>query len=88
MEEGYLIQFTGVECTHCREMDPLVEKLEKELKIKVVKKEIWHDAKNQAEFMKLAEGKCEGIPFFFNKKSGKWICGSSTYEKLKEWAKS
>ena len=81
-----LIMFTGTECTHCHEMEPLVEKLEKELNIKVERLEVWHDAKNMELLQKLDDGKCGGIPFFFNEKTEKWICGSAPYDKLKEWA--
>ncbi len=81
-----LIMFTGTECTHCHEMLPLVKKLEKELKAKVTLLEVWHDAKNRAFLESVDNGKCGGIPFFYNEKSGKWICGNTSYEKLKEWA--
>jgi len=26
------------------------------------------------------------VPFFFNMKTKKWICGSDSYENLKKWA--
>ena len=86
-EEEHLVNYHGTECVHCHEMDPLLDQLEKELGKKVKRKEVWHDAKNQGEFLKVAEGKCPGVPFFLNKKTGKWICGATTYDKLKEWAK-
>lgn len=87
-----LIMFSGTECTHCHEMEPIVEKLEKELKVKVIRLEIWHDAKN-AQFLqeidKNEDGSvfCGGIPLFYNEKTGEKICGSATLKKLKEWAK-
>ena len=67
-------------------MDPLVEKLEKELKIKVEKLEVWHNSKNAEILRKLDNGKCGGIPFFFNENTKKFICGATSYEKLKAWA--
>ena len=81
-----LLMFTGTECDHCHEMNPIVEELEKELSVKVEKLEVWHDAENMQMLQKLDDGKCGGIPFFFNEKTEKWICGSATLEKLKEWA--
>jgi len=81
-----LLMFTGTECVHCREMKPLVERLEKEEGIKITQLEVWHNAKNAELLQKLDNGKCGGIPFFFNKKTGKWICGNTPYERLKEWA--
>ncbi|MEK6967206.1 MAG: thioredoxin family protein [Nanoarchaeota archaeon] len=86
-----LIMFSGTECVHCKEMHPLVEKLEKELKVKVAKLEVWHNSDN-AKFMKEvdkdAEGNefCGGVPFFYNEKTGKKICGNAKYERLKAWA--
>ena len=32
------------------------------------------------------KGYCGGVPFFFNKKTGKWLCGEVDYERLKKWA--
>tara|TARA_Y100000310_G_C20521400_1_gene733852 strand:- start:670 stop:978 length:309 start_codon:yes stop_codon:yes gene_type:complete len=84
--EKDLIMYTGKECSHCKDMYPIVDQAEKELKLTFTKKEIWHNNTNQNECLKLAEGKCDGIPFFFNKKSKKWICGRASLEKLKDWA--
>ena len=84
--ENELLEFYGTECVHCIEMRPLVEKLENEEGIKFTRVEVWHNSKN-AELMKQYDkGFCGGVPFFFNTKTEKWICGSTSYEKLKEWA--
>jgi thiol-disulfide isomerase/thioredoxin len=89
MAEGSdLMMFYGTECEHCHEMEPLLEKLEKEEGIAVNKLEVWHDNGNMSLFEKYDSGKCGSVPFFYNKKSGKWICGLADYDKLKEWAKS
>ena len=45
-KEGLLIQFYGEECPHCAVMKPLVEKLERELGIKIEKYEVWHKQAN------------------------------------------
>jgi thiol-disulfide isomerase/thioredoxin len=81
-----LLEFYGEECVHCREMWPLVERLEKELGVKVKKIEVWHNTENLKLMREYDKDYCGGVPFFFNKKTGKWICGSTTYEKLKKWA--
>ena len=78
--------FTGTECPHCHEMDPLVEKLEKELKIKVKKLEVWHSDVNKKKMDSLDNGKCGGVPFFYNEKTKKTICGSTSFNNLKKWA--
>ncbi len=89
--ESRLIMFFGTECVHCHEMFPLVEQLEREKGIKVERLEVWHDDKNAAllnELDKDEEGNeiCGGVPFFVNEKTGKKVCGSMSYEKLKQWA--
>lgn len=83
---SYLIEFYGTECKHCNEMKPLIQKLEQELGIELTKLEIWHNEKNKQLFEELDNGRCGGVPFFFNKKSSKFICGSASYDALKAWA--
>mgnify|MGYP001599929824 FL=1 len=83
---GRLLFFFGTECTHCHDMDPLVDKLEKELKIKVEKLETWHNAKNAALLEKCDTVNCGCVPFFYNEKTKKAICGAVDYAMLKKWA--
>lgn len=81
-----LIEFYGKECVHCKKMEPLVKRLEEELGIKIKKLEVWHNEKNAKLMEELDKGRCGGVPFFINLKTGKWICGATTYEELKKWA--
>ena len=85
--DNELIAFYGTECPHCIEMEPLIAQLEKEEGIRIQRLEVWHNAKNAALFEKLDNGTCGGVPFFFNPKTKKWIGGSTSYDKLKKWAK-
>lgn len=82
-----LIMFYGTECIHCHEMMPLVEKLEKELKVKVEKLEVWHNSDNRNFLDKCNKViRCTGVPFFYNEKTKKGICGAVPYDELKVWA--
>ncbi|MBU0953373.1 MAG: hypothetical protein KKA90_03060 [Nanoarchaeota archaeon] len=81
-----LIVFYGTECKHCHELEPLFDRLKEEAGIELTHLEVWHNAENAAMWQELDGGKCGGVPFLFNKKTGKWICGTTTYEKLKAWA--
>ena len=81
-----LIMFYGTECVHCHEAMPLVEKVEKELKVKIQKLETWHNSKNKELLKKLDNKKCGGVPFFYNEKTKKWLCGVDFYKELKTWA--
>jgi len=82
----HLIEFYGTECEHCKRMAPLVEKLEKDLKIEITKLEVWHNQENATILKKHDKDMCGGVPFFINTKTNKFICGAATYEQLKKWA--
>lgn len=86
MDLPELLEFNGTECVHCHEMDPLVQRMEAETGKKVVQLEVWHNAENDRLRESLDQGHCGGIPFFINTRTGKWLCGSATYEELKAWA--
>lgn len=81
-----LLFFYGTECTHCHEMDPLLEQLEKETGLHVEKLESWHDEENANLLAKLDNGLCGGVPFMYNTKTEQFICGNCEYETLKAWA--
>lgn len=81
-----LLFFTGTECHFCNEMRPLIKKLEQETGLKLLELEVWHNAKNAEFLTKVDKIGCGGVPFFFNQKTGKAICGASSYDKLKKWA--
>ncbi len=89
---GELTMFWGRECPHCHIMMPLVDRLEKEEKVKVVRLEVWHDMKNAERMRKLAGvirdacGGELGTPAFYNVRTKKALCGEVEYETLKEWA--
>ena len=67
-------------------MDPLVERLDAEEGKKLMKLEVWHNEENARQMREYDKGYCGGVPFFFNKKTGKWLCGEVDYERLKKWA--
>ena len=67
-------------------MAPLVERLEEEESINIAKLEVWHNEVNAKRMKEYDKGYCGGVPFFFNQKTGKWICGEADYERLKKWA--
>jgi len=86
-----LIEFYGTECVHCKDMVPLTERLNKENGIKITRLEVWHNSENAKllkEVDKDEQGNefCGGVPFFYNEKTKKKICGNTSFEKLKTWA--
>lgn len=85
-----LIKFYGEDCGFCKQMAPLVEKLESELGVKVERLETWKNDENAKKLQEMDEqyngGSCKGVPFFVNTESKKVICGATTYEHLRDWA--
>lgn len=84
--EKRLIDFYGEECPHCHNMDPLVERVEKELGVKFEKYEVWHNEENTKMMKEYDKNFCGGVPFFYNTSSNEWICGETDYESFKKWA--
>ena len=83
---NHLLEFYGTECPHWVSRQELVVRLEKEEGIKVEAIEVWHNKENEARLIALDKDFCGGVPFFYNTKTEKWICGSDSYENLKAWA--
>lgn len=84
---SHLLEFYGTECPHCVRMHDLVERLEKEEGIKVESFECWNNEENEKRRSELDKDLCGGVPFFYNTKTSKWICGEESYDNLKKWAK-
>jgi|TARA_B100001964_G_C14254776_1_gene611787 thiol-disulfide isomerase/thioredoxin len=86
-----LIEFYGTECVHCKEMEPIIEKIQKELGVKITRLEVWHNSENAKLLQAYDKDEngdefCGGIPFFYNEKTKGKICGNTKIEKLKAWA--
>ena len=81
-----LIMFYGTECPHCHEMDPIIDRLEKEIGKPILRLEIWHNEENAQLMERCDNGFCGGVPFFYNEESGEKICGGAPYDRLKQWA--
>lgn len=81
-----LYEFYGDGCPHCEEMEPKVEKLEEQENVEVEQREVWNNKENAEKQEELDDGKCGGVPFFYNTESEQWICGEADMETLKTWA--
>jgi thiol-disulfide isomerase/thioredoxin len=81
-----LIEFYGTGCPHCKKMDPLIERLEKERGVRIERYEVWHNKENAAKMDQHDRGRCGGVPFFVNTESDATICGEAPYEALERWA--
>ena len=48
--------------------------------------QVWYNSKNLELLQRLDRGRCGGVPFFYNKRSRRYICGATTYANLTNWA--
>ena len=75
--ELYLLEFYGQECPHCNRMKPIIEQVEKELKVQFSKLEVWHSEENHKvmeKYAEILEDACRGsigVPSFCNTKTKK-----------------
>ncbi len=81
-----LVMFYGTECPHCHRMTPLIDRLEREMGVKVARKEVWHNEENFRIMENADKKRCSGVPFFYNAKTDAWLCGEVPYEELTAWA--
>lgn len=90
-DEPYLIEFYGVMCEQCDEMIKPMKRLEKKLKTRILKYEVWNDpgAYKLMQFLDknpAGRSQCGGLPFFYNRRTGCVVCGATTEANLEDWA--
>ena len=84
----YLLQFKGKGDDYCAQMEVLKEQLRDELGLQIRTFEVWYDSENLELMQRLDRGRCGGVPFFYNKRTRRYICGATTYANLRAWALS
>jgi len=87
----HVLMFRGRNDPFCNYMDPICEELEKELKCKIFRIDVWKSAQSMEllqQFDALGKDKCGGVPYFFNKKTKYHICGATTKANLKKLMKN
>lgn len=75
--------FYEEKCDPCVVMEPIVDKLEKELNVKIDRLEVWYNQSNRQLLDKYADFTI--VPFFYNEKTSQKISGETDYETLKNW---
>jgi hypothetical protein len=82
----YLLEFISDESDHCSQMEPVVRRLEHDLRTKVRRINI----SRKHEYVKLYEcvggNECGSVPFFYNRRTAQAICGATPYHNLKNLA--
>lgn len=86
-EKSHLLEFYGIECDHCVEMEPVLEELNEETGLTTRKFEVWYNDDNLRLLQRLdRDAACGGVPFYYNMKTRGWVCGATTYTNFKAFA--
>lgn len=48
--------------------------------------EVWYNTKNTELLQHLDMGRCGGVPYYYNKKTRRFICGATDFDNLYKWA--
>ncbi len=82
-----LYEFYGLECPHCQKMRTLSDKLIKEFRVAIERKEVWHNKENMELIKKYdSKNECDGVPFFYNDLTKAWQWGAVIYDEMKRLA--
>ncbi|KAJ8907658.1 hypothetical protein NDN08_007767 [Rhodosorus marinus] len=86
-QQSHLLEFYGIDCDHCVDMEPLIQKLREEEGLGIRRFEVWSNEDNFRVLQRLDQGSaCGGVPYFYNKHTRGWICGATTYQNFRNWA--
>eukprot|EP01041_Mallomonas_annulata_P013924 gene13924-29623_t len=79
--------FYGQTCPFTKKAEPHVQCLEKSLGRRIERLEVYQSRENHQKYVE-AKGveNCGGVPYFYNKITGKTICGARDCAALIEWA--
>jgi len=90
LREGkpHLLGFYAEQSMEAKRMRFLGDLLEKELPgVKIVWLEAWENPLNEKLRATIdLRNQCGGVPYLFNRKTGKVLCGVVPYDKLRAWA--
>ena len=86
-----ILFFHGQDCPHCAVMRPIVDRVEKKIKCRITRLEVWYNEKNAEKMRKYAKiiqeasGGEFGVPAFVDVKNNEALCGEQDEEDLQKW---
>jgi len=85
--EPYLLEFHSIDCDQCEDMEPVLRRVERELHTKIERLEVYLHPVNWDLLQKLdKKARCGGLPYYYNRRTNKYICGATTYSNFKAFA--
>lgn len=84
-DTSFLLSFESDEYDHCKQMHPVLERLERDLGTVVRRVNVARRREFMAVLEAMGHNDCGTLPFYFNRRTGQAICGATTYSNLKRW---
>lgn len=84
-DDSYLIEFHSDNCDHCEQMEPVLQRLERDLNTKVRRINIFRRREFYGLLEVMGHDECGGLPFYYNRRTGQAVCGATSYANLKRW---
>jgi hypothetical protein len=85
-DDCFLIEFHSDNNDHSKQMEPVLQRLEEDLRTKVRRVNV----SRRREFYGLMEAmghdECGSLPFYYNRRTAQAVCGATSYLNLKRWA--
>lgn len=83
-DDCYLLEFVTDDNDHCIQMEPVVQRLEKDLSTKVRRINIGRRADLTMLFDTVGGNECGNVPYFYNRRTAQAICGATPYRNLRK----
>lgn len=84
-DDCYLVEFHSDNCDHCEQMEPVLQRLERDLATKVRRINIFRRREFYSLLEAMGHDECGGLPFYYNRRTGQAICGATSYANLRRW---
>jgi len=84
-DKSYLVEFHSDNCDHCEQMEPVLQRLERDLQTKVRRINIFRRREFYGVLEAMGHDECGGLPFYYNRRTGQAVCGATGYLNLKRW---
>jgi hypothetical protein len=85
-DTSYLIEFHSDQVENAGYMEPILQRLERELGTRIRRVNIMRKREYMNVLETIGHDECGTFPFYFNRKTGQAVCGPTSYMNLRRWA--
>lgn len=84
-DTAYLISFESDDYDHCRQMQPVLRRLEADLGTMIRRINLSRRREFVGVLEAVGHNDCGTLPFYYNRRTGQAICGATSYLNLRRW---